>query len=200
MLCGNVLAALLFSAGLTGAHGHGYLSNPAARNGNSNGATQGVCGSGGWVNTYRGPQATYTAGQVVEFQHVITAHHYGHFEMKICEQRINSSTAGGATACLNKWILERVEPSADCVPNDSRTDCQPVDTRHPERFYLPPNRGLPQTDKFRFRIPEGLQCEECTLQWRWCPGDLWIPFNEQKKFDRFFNGQGGTRRRSFRRL
>merc|ERR1719362_1978932 len=105
-------------------------------------------------------RATYTGGQVVEFRHKITAHHFGHLEMSIC-----NTTAGNT--CANAWRLIRAEPAADCVPNDSRTDCQPIDERHPERFYLPPRRGLPQTDKFRYIIPADLSCESCTLQWRW---------------------------------
>merc|ERR1740121_2157796 len=60
----------------------------------------------------------------------------------------------------------RPEPSANCGPNNFG-DCQPVDVRHPERFYLPPRRNLPQTDRFRYIIPADLQCESCTLQWRW---------------------------------
>lgn len=157
------------------AHGHGYLSVPAARNGRMNGANtpDAVCGTPSLLNRFSGVQATYTAGQVVEFEHVITAHHFGHIEMSICDRRINSSTADPA-GCLRQWVLERVAPPADCRPNDSRTDCQPVDSRHPERFYLPPKRSG-QTDKFRYRIPAGLECAECTLQWRWWTANSCVP-------------------------
>merc|ERR1719412_2898545 len=146
------------------------------RSGRNNGAKQpgAVRGGSQYLNRFSGIAATYTAGQVVEFEHVITAHHFGHLEMSICDRRINSSTADPA-GCLRRWKLERGAPPADCRPNDSRTDCQPVDSRHPERFYLPPRRNLPQTDKFRYRIPAGLQCAECTLQWRWWTANSCVP-------------------------
>jgi len=70
--------------------------------------------------------------------------------------------------------LIRAEPPSDCIPNDSRTDCQPVDNLHPERFYLPPKRGGAQTDKFRYIIPEDLSCNECLLQWKWWTGNTMI--------------------------
>merc|ERR1719330_2016191 len=57
-------------------------------------------------------------------------------------------------------------------------DCQPVDVRHPERFYLPPLRNLPQTDKFRYIIPADLSCESCTLQWRWWTGNSGLGKND----------------------
>merc|ERR1740116_635740 len=105
-------------------------------------------------------RATYTAGQVAEFEHQITAHHFGALEMKICNETVGNN-------CANQWTLIRAEPPADCVPNDSRTDCQPIDVRHPERMHLPPRRNLPQKDQFRYIIPADLSCESCTLQWRW---------------------------------
>jgi len=172
MRCGGALTALLFSVGLSGACGHGYLSTPTARSGNNNGL------NGGWAtkwcggsNSKKAIRATYTGGQVVEFRHKITAHHYGHVEMRIC-----NTTAGNS--CANSWLLMRAEPPADCVPNDSRTDCQPIDVRHPERFYLPPRRSLPQTDKFRYIIPLDLSCESCTLQWRWWTGNSGLGKND----------------------
>merc|ERR1719350_1294314 len=142
------LQILLLASSYSGAHGHGYLKVPAARTGNDNGVYNPSCGA------KKASRATYTGGQVVEFQHTITAHHYGHIEM-----RINNGSS---------WRdLIRAEPLSDCIPNDSRTDCQPLDALHPERFYLSPKKTLPQTDKFRYSIPDDLSCDSCVLQWRW---------------------------------
>merc|ERR1719350_2308557 len=140
----SMRCVLLLVSSYSGAHGHGYLKVPAARTGNDNGVYNPSCGA------KKAVRATYTGGQVAEFQHTITAHHYGHIEM----------TLGG-----NKLI--RAEPPSDCVPNDSRTDCQPIDALHPERFYLSPKKTLPQTDKFRYIIPGNFTCDSCVLQWRW---------------------------------
>jgi len=152
MHCGITLQILLFVSSYSGAHGHGYLRVPPARTGNDNGVYSASCGA------KRAIRATYTGGQAVEFEHTITAHHYGHIEMAIN----NGST----------WrTLIRAEPPSDCIPNDSRTDCQPVDALHPERFFLSPKKTLPQTDKFRYIIPDDLSCPECVLQWRWWTGN-----------------------------
>merc|ERR1719410_2007079 len=117
MRCGLALQILLLGSSYSGARGHGYLRVPAARTGNDNGVYSAACSG------KRAIRATYTGGQVAEFRHTITAHHYGHIEMVI-----NNGSS---------WrTLMRAEPPSDCTPNDSRTDCQPVDVLHPERFYL----------------------------------------------------------------
>ena len=106
------------------------------------------------------------AGQVVSFKVVVTAHHMGHFEFSICDRRINSSMAD-PDACLRKHVLQRVPPEesySDCVENDARGDCQPLDKRHSERWYLPPKRNTTEDHTMRFRMPDDLHCDECNLQ------------------------------------
>merc|ERR1740116_458131 len=152
MRCGITLQIVLLVSSYSGAHGHGYLRVPPARTGNDNGVYSSTCGA------KKAIRATYTGGEVVEMQHTITAHHHGHIEMRIN----NGST----------WqTLIRAEPPSDCVPDDSRTDCHPVDALHPERFYLAPKKSLPQTEKFRYIIPSDLSCDSCVLQWRWWTGN-----------------------------
>ena len=100
-----------------GVKGHGYISRPAARNvrageydaDSGNGA--GVCGDrAAWqrnyIDYYDGVKATYTAGQVVDFEMRITVPHYGHFELGICDRRINSSMQD-PRACLRMGALEK---------------------------------------------------------------------------------------------
>merc|ERR1740116_211117 len=155
MHCSVALQILLLASSYSGAHGHGYLKVPAARTGNDNGVYNPSCGA------KKASRATYTGGQVAEFEHTITAHHYGHIEM-----RINNGSA---------WrTLIRADPPSDCIPNDSRTDCQPIDALHPERFYLPPKRGGSQVDKIRYIIPSDLSCDECLLQWKWWTGNTMV--------------------------
>lgn len=152
------------------------MSVPSGRNGNNNGANSpgAVCGQSQYLDAYNGVQHTYAAGQVAEFELVITAHHMGHFEFSICDQRISSSLSD-PTSCLQRWRLQRVDPSesySDCKPNDARGDCQPVDPAHPERWYLPPGGGR---QSMRFRIPANLECAQCTLQWRWWSANSCVP-------------------------
>jgi len=165
MRCAGALMTLLFA----GARGHGYLNKPIARSGNNNGLVDSSKFCAG-SNNKKAIRATYTGGQVAEFEHVITAHHFGHLEMKICNRTVGNS-------CPDARTLIRAEPPADCVPNDSRPDCQPIDVRHPERFYLPP-RSAPNPSSFRYIIPADLSCESCTLQWRWWVANSGVGAND----------------------
>lgn len=135
-------------------------------------------------------QATYTAGSTVEFQIGISTHHMGHYEFRICEQALDPSifkNAGEGQACLDKWVLHRAPPAADCQPNGP-ADCQPLDESHPERWYLPPPNYQPtallskdsgvalmqaagEYHTMRFVIPTNLTCTRCTLQWYWATGN-----------------------------
>ncbi|CAE7347643.1 unnamed protein product [Symbiodinium natans] len=173
------------------------MVEPAARNVDSGpkngycphcGNGNGICGDGNqwpsdsnYVNAGGPPVRTWTSGTIVEVTIRITAHHKGHFEFSVCEQQISSSLAN-AQSCLDKWILERASPQeaglTDCGSNDRRAGCQPLDTRHPERFYLPPGGFSPSGQDlhtFYLKVPVGLQCTACTLQWRWWSANSCIP-------------------------
>merc|ERR1712194_940236 len=93
----------------------------------------------------------------------ITAHHMGFFEFRICDQPLDGSVVN-PEACLNQRRLQRAAPASDCVVNDVRGDCQPVDTRHPERWYLSPGTG----DKtMRYEIPADFAAQGWD-QGAWC--------------------------------
>mmetsp|Transcript_97957 Transcript_97957/g.277654 ORF Transcript_97957/g.277654 Transcript_97957/m.277654 type:complete len:509 (-) Transcript_97957:62-1588(-) len=135
-------------------------------------------------------QEVYTAGDIVEFRIGVNTHHKGHYEFRICDRALDASVfrdAGEGQECLNQWVLERAEPAADCKP-DGRADCQPKDKNNPGRWYLPPaSKNTPhaghwtvekpataviaETHVMRYKIPEDLQCEHCTLQWYWATGN-----------------------------
>merc|ERR1712050_354876 len=91
-----------------------------------------------------------------------------------------SVSAQSAQACLDTWVLERASPEeaglTDCVMGDKRPACQPVDPRHKERFYVPPpNFDGSNTHRFHLKLPMGLKCAACTLQWRWWSANSCIP-------------------------
>eukprot|EP00435_Cladocopium_sp_Y103_P055262 s1163_g18.t1 len=194
------LAVVVAVAFLGRAAGHGWMTMPPARNavaGDKNGYCphcgngNGICGDGGqwpsgsnYVNagvTPSGPEMTLTAGSIHEVEIKITAHHKGHFEFSICDKEITSSLSN-AQSCLDEHILLRASAQelgiTDCQPNDRRPGCQPMDPNHPERFYLPPSGFSPDgsdTHKISVKIPAGLQCQHCTLQWRWWSANSCIP-------------------------
>merc|ERR1719330_1861682 len=92
--------------------------------------------------------------------------------------------------CLDTWVLERAPPRHDCQPDDPDADCQILDPDQPHRWYLPPKGENTQgagsgwddrmasphpseaeVHKMRFKIPSGLNCAHCTLQWYWSTGN-----------------------------
>merc|ERR1712086_232424 len=132
---------------------HGFIEFPPLRGGTAgrvetaycpqcgNGA--GLCGDGGewqagsdFLNFAQGPVTTLTAGEVAEFRVKITAHHMGFFEFRICDQPLDGSVVN-PEACLNQRRLQRAAPASDCVVNDVRGDCQPVDRRHNDEVRNP---------------------------------------------------------------
>jgi len=139
-----------------------------------------TCGRDRFLDFADGPVTSFTAGQQVEFKIKVTAHHKGHFQFRLCDETM-SSAVGGLTqqeACLNEHVLERVRPEemhGDCKPNDSRGDCQPFDEANPSYWYLPPASGMSADYKFTYKLPDGVTCEKCTLQWWWSSANSCTP-------------------------
>jgi len=177
------LASVAAALSVREASAHGKLTVPASRNelgGTSNCAHclngGGPCGDSSSLNFFAGPQATWTAGGIVPITVVVTAHHMGHYEFRVCDTVLNSSVAD-ADGCLNRWVLQRAAPEeaaaafpalgAPCSPGDVRPHCVPFDATHPERWYLPPRGEIGGTHTVYFKVPAELQCDVCTLQWHW---------------------------------
>jgi len=180
-------------------HGHGLVTNPPARNAQSGtkneycphcGNSNGICGDGNqwpsnsdYLNYYNGAVDQWTAGTIVPVTVKITAHHKGHLEFSLCDRVIDGSISKAtAQACLDKQILERASAAEmgirDCEDNDRNPDCQPVDARHPERFYLPPGGFSPDgsdTFTYHLKVPADFSCTACTLQWRWWSANSCTP-------------------------
>jgi len=137
------------------------------------------------------PQRTYVAGSVVEFKVGVSTHHWGHYEFRICDKALDESLASAEAGqtCLNTWLLERA-PRNNLCGNSFAGDCQRINPRHPERWYLPPpgfvdematpdwedSSGKPlhannEVHSMRFIIPSDLVCEHCTLQWYYATGN-----------------------------
>lgn len=127
-------------------------------------------------------QESFVAGQVVEFRVSVTAHHHGHYEFRLCEKPLDAlhfAMPGEAQKCLDGWLLKRAQLKEGCGPGKGDTDCQPLDERHPERWYLPPatltqrqlEEGATEVHIMRYHIPDDFACERCTLQWYWATGN-----------------------------
>lgn len=120
--------------------------------------------------------AHYISGQEVDFQVKITAHHNGHILFHLCDLD-SCGTKDIDGKCFqqgNCYELKRVLNSA-CESSDVDTNdtCGPIDESYPNRWYLPCHNRL--TDdlyggsdgSMRYKLPDGISCEHCVLQWQW---------------------------------
>jgi len=171
-----------------------------------------TCGQSKWLNFADGPVTELTAGQRVKFEIKVTAHHRGHFVFRLCNRTISDALGGidGQEACLNQHTLERVRPDEldlNCMANDKRGDCQPVDEANPGYWYLPPASdgdtinsldndaagpsSLAQVSShseragayytFHYKLPAGFTCEKCTMQWWWLSANSCTPHPDAYK-------------------
>ncbi len=95
------------------------------------------------------PQATYQRGQIITVETEITAHHWGHIELRACPKGRQSTQA-----CLDSYPLEFVQDVDYGLPQDPD---------YPERGYLA-GRHLSYTMKFR--LPSNLVGNQVLLQVR----------------------------------
>ncbi|XP_046630908.1 uncharacterized protein LOC124310859 [Daphnia pulicaria] len=182
------IASLLLQALLV--NGHGRLMDPPARNAmwrfgfpnpvdyqdnelycggfsihwSLNGGKCGVCGdrwdeppprlheSGGFYDTgLLGKR--YTPGQIIDIEVELTANHKGHFELRLCPLS-GDPTLAEKQDCFNKYPLY-LEGS----------------TSH--RFQIPEDTKRQETFKYRVKLPDGVTCTRCVIQWIYFTGNTW---------------------------
>eukprot|EP00656_Telonema_subtile_P030068 TRINITY_DN330_c0_g1_i1.p1 TRINITY_DN330_c0_g1~~TRINITY_DN330_c0_g1_i1.p1 ORF type:complete len:931 (+),score=199.88 TRINITY_DN330_c0_g1_i1:188-2980(+) len=153
------------------AEAHGYLRHPSSRN-TIPGATVepqsantgGVCGtitSGSpnfndaqWISE----GGTFTAGQTFQAEVVITAHHKGHFEFRLC-----TNPSDLTQNCFDQHVLSRAASSPTASP---------LDPQYPGRWYLPPGSG---SQLMEFLLPADVSCDRCVLQWTYITANSCVP-------------------------
>ncbi|XP_038222482.1 uncharacterized protein LOC119840057 [Zerene cesonia] len=88
---------------------------------------------------------TYESGQIIEVTVEITAYHKGYWYFKICPQPEKEAYQ----KCFDQYPLE-LEDGGE--------------------LYFPPKGG-----KFtlKYRLPKGLSCKHCIMQWRYVAGNNW---------------------------
>ncbi|CAK1555527.1 unnamed protein product [Leptosia nina] len=89
--------------------------------------------------------ANYASGQILEATVEITAFHKGYWSFKICPE----PTIETSQRCFDKYPLQLEDGGI---------------------FYYPPKGGTFTT---RYRLPDGLSCDHCILQWRYIAGNNW---------------------------
>lgn len=114
-------------------------------------------------------QATYNSGGVFETEFIITAHHRGVLTLRLCDQ------PNVTEECLQKYPpLQRVR-----FEDDNLIRAQPINPSYPEFFYLNPRCALGLDSsinayrmKARWKLPDGVACENCVLQMWWTTGEI----------------------------
>mmetsp|Transcript_62963 Transcript_62963/g.109705 ORF Transcript_62963/g.109705 Transcript_62963/m.109705 type:complete len:434 (-) Transcript_62963:359-1660(-) len=170
--------------------GHAYMSWPASRNfddcsnfepqsvnnhcNNCNTESCGTYRNINYAHVVHPPTGTFTAGGVLEVETIVTAHHKGYMELRICTR------PGDLTQdCFDEHLLSRDTQSAALDP-------APVDESHPGRWYIPPPAvdwspdaiSVPSANvcsrskagtryRWAVRLPSDLECEHCVVQFFW---------------------------------
>jgi len=93
----------------------------------------------------------YKAGDVMDIHVRLTANHLGHFEFRLCPNNDPSSPV--EQLCLDRYFLE----IAGAAPGSTKYFVERDVNEH----------------KFQVKLPEGLTCSQCVLQWHYAAGNNW---------------------------
>ncbi|XP_072934233.1 uncharacterized protein [Epargyreus clarus] len=88
----------------------------------------------------------YAPRDVIAIKVELTASHNGFFEFRVCEDHKDTTQE-----CLDKNVLQ-------------------LGGRNESKFY--PKEGN-KIYEMKYRLPEGLECTHCVLQWRYIAGNNW---------------------------
>ena len=119
-------------------------------------------------------RATLTAGEELDVEFTITAHHKGHVELGVCCLDPQTTSAADMVSCFkdNKATFVRDEYYN-----------APVDENYPKRGYVaPPSANILGTSsastgysdmpfKMVYKLPEGQSGDRCLLQWMYYTGN-----------------------------
>lgn len=110
----------------------------------------------------------YTEGRAIWFEIVVTTHHNGYSEFRVCD----------AAKCGGDITNECLRDSRKCVTLqrawdkscESRNDklCGPIDPKYPHRWYHPcPYGKINYYKKIKYQLPKGFHCKHCVVQFYW---------------------------------
>lgn len=82
----------------------------------------------------------------------LTANHYGRFEMYLCPN--NNPRYEATQDCFDKYPLLLAETRS-------------------VRFFIPNEAEKQATFRYKVRLPPGVTCTQCVLQWTYYTGNMW---------------------------
>lgn len=176
-----LLTAFVAAAMIASVSGHGFLKKPAPRNvlaSGRNGFYQpmslnregaGVCGglnggdgrfSVGGEFAERKITGHYRSGGVIEVEMNVWVNHWGWFDIRLCPL----SNPGIAA--------EKRELNEHCLSQHKLKQANGKGSRHWINHGL---RSANFIEKATYRLPKGVKCKRCVLQWRWVTGHMCRP-------------------------
>eukprot|EP00121_Abeoforma_whisleri_P010829 Awhi_evm1s9984 len=130
--------------GVVSQHGHGLCGDNI--NEEQRHMSGGIFGNG--IIT-----AQYVVGQTIDIEIVVTAHHKGYFQFRLCDLPEGSSKRTRVTQrCLDRNVLKLADGSGT-------------------KWRLPASTGSTVTYKMAYKLPGGVTCSRCVLQWYWETGN-----------------------------
>lgn len=115
---------------------------------------------------------TYRKGGILKVGHAIIAHHNGFIEVHVCDVQ----KCGGEISekCFQRGFCYQLQRARNSKCDSGLAkECAPIDRNYPGRWYLPCSRNrrsgfeIYPAENALFRLPNGLTCEHCVLQWYW---------------------------------
>lgn len=174
----KVLALVVGACHVVASMCHGYLAVPASRNLQHNSDWcpwclngPGVCGdargrrdheSGGKFASPPRVSGTYKSGGVLKARVVITANHRGRWGLRLCP--LKSASQGAERSAMKK---------KSCLKQLKRADGRGA------HVYLSPSASASSGS---FRLPRGVKCSRCVLQWVWETGHNCNPSGTPRPF------------------
>lgn len=162
--------------------------------------------------------AVWKAGAEVDFTVGLAGNHHGFFEFHLCNlDKCNSSDI--SESCFERSHCHRLDRATTwkcrrprhTEQDKSSAKCGPIDINYRGRWHLPctkekeardgvhflgGGKGTKGVATMRYKLPEGVTCKHCVLQWYWVTAHTCNPHGFVDYFERNGNPFGTTCRTS----
>ena len=133
-------------------------------------------------------------GGTIDFTVQIDTNHNGYFDFFLCDLDA-CGTADIHESCFaggHCYKLNRVQnPTCEDPSTNTDTFCAPVDNAYPGRWYIPcrAQRTVAGGDggSMRYRLPDGVTCKHCVVQWYWGTANSCNPDGIKQFFSTHFS-------------
>jgi len=125
-----------------------------------------------WDGWGGAPVATYKEGGEIEFIVVMNGEHGGIHQFRLCDKKLGSALGDlkANAECIDKYFIgEMCTPGEGCGCTDDKCkDKTPhSDPNDPIFSHGPAPHNIYGAHVMKFKLPEGVSCDECTVQWYW---------------------------------